>query len=46
MATVRTNPVYAQYVPHTLASARRNLARYPELEALRRVLARHLVELA
>jgi aminoglycoside/choline kinase family phosphotransferase len=46
MATVRQNPVYLQYVPRTLANARRNLLRHPELAALHRVLARHLEELA
>ena len=29
MATVRQNPVYLQYVPRTLANARRNLLRHP-----------------
>jgi hypothetical protein len=33
-------------VPGTLQHARRNLARHPELRELRRVLARHLEELA
>jgi N-acetylmuramate 1-kinase len=46
MATVRENPVYLPYIPRTLAHARRNLARYPELASLRRVLGRHLPELA
>jgi hypothetical protein len=46
MATVRENPVYLQYVPRTLAHARRNLRRHPELVGLHRVLARHLEELA
>jgi aminoglycoside/choline kinase family phosphotransferase len=45
MATVRANPVYLPYIPRTLAHARRNLARHPELDGLRRALARHLVEL-
>lgn len=45
MATVRQNPIYRQYVPRTLASARRNLARHPELAGLQRVLARHVEEL-
>jgi aminoglycoside/choline kinase family phosphotransferase len=46
MATVRNNEVYLPYVPRTLAHARRNLARHPELAGLRRVLGRHLEELA
>jgi aminoglycoside/choline kinase family phosphotransferase len=46
MATVRENPVYLQYVPRTLASARRNLLRHPELAGLHRTLARHVEELA
>jgi aminoglycoside/choline kinase family phosphotransferase len=45
MATVRQNPVYLQYVPRTLRSARRNLKRHPELEGLHRALARHIEEL-
>ena len=46
MATVRDNHVYLPYIPRTLAHARRNLARHPELAGLRRALARHLEELA
>jgi hypothetical protein len=46
MATVRANPVYLPYIPRTLAHARHNLARYPELERLWRTLARHVPELA
>lgn len=46
MATVRGNRVYIPYIPPTLASARRNLARHPELSGLRRVLGRHVEELA
>ncbi|HEY6547045.1 MAG TPA: phosphotransferase [Vicinamibacteria bacterium] len=46
MATVRQNPVYLQYVPRTLANARRNLLRHPELLGLQRVLARHVEEFA
>jgi aminoglycoside/choline kinase family phosphotransferase len=46
MKTVRGNDVYLSYVPRTLEHARRNLARYPELEGLRRVLAHHIEELA
>jgi hypothetical protein len=45
-ATVRSNSVYLPYVPRTLASARRLLARQPELAALRRVLASHIEELS
>jgi aminoglycoside/choline kinase family phosphotransferase len=45
MATVRQNPVYLQYIPRTAAHARKNLARYPELERLWRTLARHVPEL-
>ncbi len=43
--TVKGSRVYLPYIPRTLASARRNLARYPELSGLRRALARHLEEL-
>jgi hypothetical protein len=46
MASVRDNPVYLQYVPRTLAAARVELERHRELDALRRVLARHLEELS
>jgi aminoglycoside/choline kinase family phosphotransferase len=45
-ASARANPVYLPYLPRTLAHARRNLARHPELAGLRRVLARHIEELA
>ena len=45
MATVRGNPVYLQYLPRTLAHARRNLLRHPELRGLHRVLAAHIEEL-
>ena len=45
MATVRQNPVYLQYIPRTALHARKNLARYPELERLWRTLARHVPEL-
>ncbi len=45
MATVRSNPVYLPYIPRTLAHARHNLSRYPELERLWRTLARHVPEL-
>jgi hypothetical protein len=37
--------VYLPYIPRTLASARRNLVRHPELSGLHRALARHLEEL-
>jgi hypothetical protein len=43
--TVKGSRVYLPYIPRTLAHARRNLARYPELSGLRRALARHLEEL-
>jgi aminoglycoside/choline kinase family phosphotransferase len=46
MATVRNNHVYLPYIPRTLAHARRNLARHPELAGLWRTLARHIEELA
>ncbi len=46
MATVRENPVYLQYIPRTLQSARRNLHRHPELASLLRVLSRHVEELS
>jgi aminoglycoside/choline kinase family phosphotransferase len=46
MATVRSNPVYLPYIPRTLAHARRNLSRYPEIERLWRALGRHVEELA
>jgi len=46
MATVRSNPVYLPYIPRTLAHARRNLSRYPQLERLWRTLGRHVEELA
>ena len=46
MATVRQNPVYLPYIPRTLAHARKNLSRYPELERLRRTLARLVPEFA
>jgi aminoglycoside/choline kinase family phosphotransferase len=45
MATVRQNPVYLPYMPRTLAHARHNLSRYPELERLWRTLLRHVPEL-
>jgi aminoglycoside/choline kinase family phosphotransferase len=44
-ASVRGNRVYLPYIPRTLASARRNLSRYPELGPLWRVLANHVKEL-
>jgi aminoglycoside/choline kinase family phosphotransferase len=45
MAAVRGSRVYLPYIPRTLASARRNLIRYPELSGFHRALARHLEEL-
>jgi aminoglycoside/choline kinase family phosphotransferase len=45
MASVRQNPVYLQYIPRTLQSARRNLERHPELAGLLRILSRHVEEL-
>jgi hypothetical protein len=46
VASVRGSPVYLPYIPATLAHARRNLARHPELDRLRRVLANHIEELS
>ena len=46
MKTMRGNDVYLPYVPRTLEHTRCNLARYPELSGLRRVLARHIEELS
>lgn len=46
MKTIRGNDVYTPYIPRTLEHARANLARYPELDGLRRVLARHIGELS
>ena len=46
MGAVRGSRVYLPYIPRTLANARRNLVRYPELSGLHRALARHLEELA
>jgi N-acetylmuramate 1-kinase len=45
MATVRGSSVYLPYIPRTLAHARKNLSRHPELERLWRTLLRHLPEL-
>lgn len=45
MAGVRGNSVYLPYIPGTLANARRNLARHPELQGLWRALGRHIEEL-
>jgi aminoglycoside/choline kinase family phosphotransferase len=44
-ASVKGNRVYLPYIPRTLASARKNLARHPELGPLWRVLANHIKEL-
>ena len=46
MITVRGSDHYLRYIPRTLANARRNLLRHPELSGLHRVLARHIEELA
>jgi aminoglycoside/choline kinase family phosphotransferase len=46
MTAVRGSSVYLPYVPRTLAHVRRNLERHPQLQGLRRVLARHVEELA
>ena len=43
--TSRQNPVYIQYIPRTLNSARANLLRYPRFARLRELLAEHLNEL-
>jgi aminoglycoside/choline kinase family phosphotransferase len=45
-AAVKNNRVYLPYIPRTLANARRNLARYPELSGLRKALGRHIEELS
>ena len=45
MARERGKDHYLRYVAGTLKNARRNLRRHPELEALRRGLARHIEEL-
>ncbi len=45
MAFVRGNAVYLPYVPRTLAYARQNLLKHPELATLHRTLARHVEEL-
>jgi len=41
----RRNPVYIQYMPRTLRSARVNLAKYPRFAALREVLGRYVEDL-
>ena len=46
MAAVRGTDVYLPHIPRTLANARRNLMRHPELLGMHRVLARHIEELA
>lgn len=43
---VRGKEVYRPYIPPTLELVRRNLERHPRWDGLRRVLAKHLVELA
>jgi len=40
----RRNPVYIQYIPRTLASARTNLAKYPRFAGLRELLRRYVEE--
>ncbi len=45
MDVVRGNRVYVQYIPRTLAHARRNLAKYPELSRLHGLLAKAVPEL-
>ena len=45
MHAVRGSRVYLPYIPRTMASARRNLTRYPEFSGLHRALARHMEEL-
>ena len=41
----RRNPVYIQYIPRTLNSARTNLAKYPRFAGLRELLGRYVEEL-
>jgi len=41
----RRNPVYIQYMPRTLASARTNLAKYSRFAGLRELLGRYVEEL-
>jgi hypothetical protein len=41
----RRNPVYIQYMPRTLRSARVNLAKYPRFAALREVLGHYVEDL-
>jgi N-acetylmuramate 1-kinase len=41
----RGNPVYIQYIPRTLNSARTNLAKYPRFAGLRGLLGRYVEEL-
>jgi len=41
----RRNPVYIQYIPRTLNSARTNLAKYPRFAGLRELLGRYVAEL-
>jgi N-acetylmuramate 1-kinase len=45
MDVVRGNRIYLQYVPRTLAHARRNLTARPELATLHRLLSAHIEEL-
>ncbi len=41
----RRNPVYIQYMPRTLHSARANLSKYPRFARLQQVLGRYVSEL-
>ena len=43
--TVRSNPVYIQYIPRTLRYARGCLEKYPRFDRLRGLLAPHVEEL-
>ena len=44
-ASVKGRGFYLEYVPRTLEYVRTNLERHAALDAMRRVLARHLPEL-
>ncbi|MGE5245902.1 MAG: aminoglycoside phosphotransferase family protein [Betaproteobacteria bacterium] len=44
--TARRNPVYIQYMPRTLRYARTNLERHPRFGRLRRLLGKHVEEVA
>lgn len=43
-ATMRGNPAYVPYITRTMGYVRRNLAKYPRFEPLRRVLGRLIPE--